>query len=171
MRKNEGIPNTATGVPVQKKYVVQLSEPERQDLLAMLRKGKSPARTLNRAHILLLTHEGKTDADIAASLHLGASTVERTRRKFVEENLEHALTDQKRTGMRPMLDDKQEAFLIALACAAPPVERIRWTMQLLADRLVELAVVERISDETVRRTLKKLPQALAKAAMVHPRGQ
>jgi hypothetical protein len=100
------------------------------------------------------------------------TTVERIRQRFVAGGVERALRDQPRPGGRPKLDRKQEAFLIALACSAPPNGRARWTMQLLADRLVALEIVETISDETVRRTLKKeRAQALAPKALVHRRSR
>jgi transposase len=120
---------------------------------------------------LLLADEGGADAAIAAALHVHRATVERTRPRFVEGGIERALHDRPRPGSRPKLDRKQEAFLVALACSAPPDGRARWTMQLLADRLVALEIVDAISDETVRRTLKKeRPQTLAQEALVHRYG-
>jgi transposase len=138
-----------------KKYHVTLTNDDREQLLAMTKRGKIAARQVNRAHILLHAHAGATDEVIAHALHIGTATVERTRKRFVEEGLEAALAERPRPGGRCKLEGKPEAFLIALACSAPPDERPCWTMQLLADRLVELKVVESISDETVRRTLKK----------------
>ena len=140
---------------MEKRYVVDLSETERSALLGRIKAGRSGARQLNRAHILLLADEGHPDVEIAAALHVGRSTVERTRRRFVEGGVERALTERPRPGGMRKLDGKQEAFLVALACSDPPQGRTRWTLRLLADRLVELDVVERISYETVRRTLKK----------------
>jgi transposase len=138
-----------------KKYSVTLTDDEREQLLAMTKRGKVAARQLSRAHILLHANAGANDDAIAHALHIGTATVERTRKRFVEEGLEAALAERPRPGGRRKLEGKQEAFLIALACSAPPDERPRWTMQLLADKLVELRVVESISDETIRRTLKK----------------
>ena len=92
---------------------------------------------------------------MAAARHLGKCTVKRTRLRFVEGGLERALDDRRRPGKARLLDGKQEAFLVALACSAPPEGRVRWTMQLLADKLIELRVVDAITDETVRRLLKK----------------
>jgi transposase len=138
-----------------KKYVVNLSEAERTELLDLVKKGKVAARKLNRAHILLQAHEGAIDESIAASLHVGSATVERIRRRFVEGNLEWALNEKHRPGAKCKLDPKQAAFLIALACSEPPQGRKQWTMQLLADKMVEVKQVESLSDETVRRTLKK----------------
>jgi transposase len=110
---------------------------------------------LTRAHILLHADSQATDDDIAQALHIGTATVERIRKRFVEEGLEAALNERPRAGGRRKLEGKREAFLVALACSTPPDERKCWTMQVLADKLVELNQVESISDETVRRTLKK----------------
>lgn len=156
---------------MRKLYLVKLFAQERTQLQTLLRGGKIAARTLNRAHVLLLADEGKIDLEIAAALHIGASTVERTRKRFVEGGLDAALYEKPRVGHAPKLNDKQQAYLIALACSDPPEGRVRWTVRLLASRLVELGVTDAISRESVRRTLKKLPQALAKATLVHPRGE
>jgi transposase len=137
------------------KYLVTLTDDERAQLLALTKKGTVSARRLTRAHILLQADRGTPDAAIAAALHSGTATVERTRKRFVEEGLAAALQERPRPGGRRKLEGKQEAFLIALACSTPPDGRQHWTMQLLADKLVELKHVESISDETVRRTLKK----------------
>ena len=138
-----------------KKWVVDLSEDERGQLLALLRKGKGAAQRVRRAHILLHADEGRTDEAIAEALHTNRSTVERTRRRFVEAGLEAALSERPRPGAAPALDRKGQATLLALACSNPPEGRACWTMQLLADELVERRVVGAISDETVRRVLKK----------------
>jgi transposase len=138
-----------------KRYVVTLTEDERTHLLALTKKGKVAARKLARAHILLPADAGAMDVAIAAALHVGIATVERVRKRCVEEGLEAALCERRRPGAQRKLEGKQAAFLIALACSPPPQGRTCWTMQLLANRLVEWRVVEAISDETVRRTLKK----------------
>jgi transposase len=138
-----------------KRYAVQLSGDEQRRVRQLTRKGQVAARTLTRAHILLLTDQGMADERIAATLHVGLSTVVRTRKRYGEGGLDAALYERPRPGGLPTLDDKQEAFLVALACSTPPEERVTWTMQLLADRLVSLGVVDAISDETVRRILKK----------------
>lgn len=137
------------------KYLVTLADDEREQLLALTKRGKVAARQLHRAHILLHAHAGATDDVMAHALHIGTATVERTRKRFVEEGLEAALAERPRPGGRRKLEGKPEACLIALACSAPPDERPCWTMPLLADTLVELDIVESISDETGRRTLKK----------------
>jgi putative transposase len=139
----------------RKLYIVNLTDDERQQLLALVKKGHASARKLGRAHMLLQADDGATDEAIAAALHVGRATVERTRKRFVEGNLSRALNEDPRAGRAPMLDDKQEAYLIAMACSTPPAGQRRWTMQLLADEIVRLKQVESISDETVRRTLKK----------------
>lgn len=136
-------------------YHVSLAAEERERLLTLVRHGKSPARKVMRAQLLLLADEGRSDNDIQAALHTSLSTILRTRRRFVEEGLEAALSEKPRSGAPCKLDGKQEAYLIALACSNPPVGRDRWTLRLLADKLVELDVVEEISDETVRLRLKK----------------
>ena len=139
----------------KKKYIVSLESDEHKDLLAMTKSGKLSARRLNRIHILLQAADSADDKMIASSLHIGTATVARIRQRFVEGGVEHALTEDHRLGGKRKLDDKQEAFLIATACSAPPEGRKTWTMQLLADRLVQIKTIDTISDETVRRTLKK----------------
>jgi transposase len=138
-----------------KKYIISLTDQERETLLALTKKGSLPARKLNRAHILLQADAGASDTAIAAGLHVGTATVERIRKRFVEGNLEGALTERPRPGGTPKLDGKGEATLVACACSTPPDDHKVWTMQLLADKLITLGVVDSISDETVRRTLKK----------------
>jgi transposase len=138
-----------------KKYLVTLMDAERNSLLALTKKGSLAARKLNRAHILLQADTGVTDAAIAAALHVGIATVQRIRKRFVEGGLELALSEQPRPGGTPKLDGKAEATLVAWACSTPPDDQKVWTMQLLADKLIELKVVDAISDETVRRVLKK----------------
>jgi transposase len=118
-------------------------------------KGESGARRIRRARILLLADEDRLDKEIASFLGAAVTTVERVRKRFVEEGLEAALSERPRPGAARKLDGRQEAFLMALACSDAPEGRGRWSMRMLADRLVELEVVEEISDETVRRTLKR----------------
>ena len=139
----------------RKVYIVELKGDERDTLLELVKSGQTKARKLNRAHILLLADEGESDPRIARALHTSESTVQRTRKRFVEGNLEFALNERRRPGAKPKLSSKDEALLIALSKSTPPEGRKCWTMQLLADRLVELSEVESISDETVRRILKK----------------
>jgi transposase len=137
------------------KWIVALSEEQRRDLQSLLRKGKSSARRITRARILLLAAENRPDDEVAAALHTSRSTVERVRRRFVEQGLAVALSERPRPGAVPKLDERGQATLIALACSDPPKGRGSWTMKLLADELVVRRVVPSISDEAVRRTLKK----------------
>lgn len=141
-------------MPRPKQHHVKLSETQAQQLHELISKGRASARVIRRAHVLLLAAQDKEDKEVAAALHLNAQTVYQLRKRFALEGLEATLYDKPRLGSKPMLDGKQEALLIALACSQPD-ERESWTMQLLADKLVELKVVDAISDETVRRTLKK----------------
>ena len=138
-----------------KKYVVDLNDQEKKRLEDLTTKGNSGARRIRRARILLLAGEGYIDEEIARALGAAVTTVERTRKRFVEEGLEAALSERPRPGAARKLDGHREAYLVALACSDPPEGKKRWSMRLLADRLVELGVVDEISDETVRRTLKK----------------
>lgn len=154
-----------------KEHRVDLTDEERAELFVLIRRGKAPARTLTRAHLLLHASEDTYDWATAEALRVSRTTVERVRRRFAAappgERVQRALYDQPRPGAAPKLDAKAEARLIALACTAPPDKRTVWTMQLLADTLVELQVIEQISDETVRRTLgKKQAQAVAAGALV-----
>jgi len=138
-----------------KVYVVDLTEEERAYLLGFIKSGTQSARKLNRARILLLADDGKTDSEIVEALHTGPATVQRIRRRFVEGNLEGALTEQPRPGGDRKLDEKGAAVLETLAQSKPPDGRKRWTLQLLAERLVAMKVVDSISAETVRKELKK----------------
>jgi transposase len=138
-----------------KRVIVQLSPADRQTLQQLTRKGKISARKLNRARILLLADEARAESDISRILGTSGNTIWRTKKRYNEGGLDWALNEEPRSGAPPKLDGKQEAFLVALACSDPPQGRETWTMQLLADKLVELAIVETIADETVRTTLKK----------------
>ena len=140
-----------------KKYHVTLTQAERAELHDFVHKGTVSARKLTRAHILLHADAGATDAAIATALHVSERTVERVRQRFVERGLEQALgrKPQDRPSRERKFDGAAEARLIALACSAPPTGRARWTMKLLADKLVELEVVDAIAGETVRQVLKK----------------
>jgi len=124
-------------------------------LLDFIKSGTHSARKLNRARILLLADEGKSDPEIAEALHTGTATAQRTRQRFVEGNLEGALNERPRPGAQKKLDEKGEAVLETLAHSKPPAGRKRWTLQLLADRLVALKVVDSISHETVRQEARK----------------
>jgi transposase len=135
--------------------VVRLSEEEHGLLVALVSKGKASAREIRRANTLLQLESGTPESLVARSLSTSISTVRRTRRRFLDEGLSAALSERPRPGATSKLDGKAEALLVALACSTPPEPNTVWTMQLLADRVVALGVVETISDETVRRALKK----------------
>ena len=140
---------------MSKRVEIDLTPDDRQALQQLTRKGKTSARKLNRARILLLVDEGRAESDISQILGTSGNTIWRTKKRYNEGGLDWALNDEPRAGASPKLAGKQEALLVALACSDPPEGRETWTMQLLADKLVELDVVTSISDETVRTTLKK----------------
>ncbi len=138
-----------------KLYRVDLRNDEQTELDKLTRQGKVSARKMKRAQILLKAGLGWRDEDIMQALDTSRSTVERTRRRFVEGGLPKALNEDARPGQRRKLDGRAEAHLVALACSERPDSQARWSMRLLADKLVELGVVESISHEAVRQTLKK----------------
>lgn len=143
-----------------KKYVVRLTEKERTQLETLVRSGRAHARKLLYGRILLKADEGGpdrwNDERIADALEISPATVARERRRFCEEGLEVALMPRKPgRPRRRVLDGRAEAHLIALSCSDPPEGRERWSMRLLADRMVELGHVDTVSHETIRRTLKK----------------
>jgi transposase len=138
-----------------KRYIVDLSQDEKDTLVELTRKGRPGARKVKRANILLLADQGKKDEDIVTWLHTSRNTVIRTRRKFVDGGLAFALNERSRAGRWPKIDDKIETILTTLAQSQPPGGRKRWTLQLLADRLVTLTDLESLSYEAVRLVLKK----------------
>ena len=146
---------------MRNRQIVRLTLDERAQLLGLISAGRAPARKLTHARILLKADCGPegpacTDEAIAQALEVGEITVWRVRKRYVEEGLEAALTHRHPKNHRPRrLDGDQEAHLIALACSEPPEGRDRWTLRLLAGRMVELEYTERVSYETVRVTLKK----------------
>jgi transposase len=148
---------------VYKRYVVRLTDEERESLEVLVRRGRAHARKLLYARILLKSDASEggpawTDERIAEALETSADTVARERRRFLEDGLEVALMPRKPgRPRRRVLDGRAEARLVALSCSKPPEGRGSWTLRLLADRMVELGVVEGVSHETVRRTLKKTP--------------
>lgn len=139
----------------RKKYLINLSDEEHETLVDMTRKGEIKARKFKRAMILLKADEGLTDTQIMAAIDTSRPTVERIRKRFVEGGLGKALNEDPRPGQRRKLDGREEAILIATACSEAPEGHDHWTMRLLAGKMVELGVVESISHETVRQTLKK----------------
>jgi len=146
---------------MEKRYRVTLTEQERQELQKMVSTGKAAAKKLVRARILLLADQteggpAQSDPEICDALGCGRATVERVRKQFVEDGFEGTLQPARSQRVyERRLDGKAEAHLIALTCGAPPEGRARWTLRLLADRMVALQHIETVSHETVRRTLKK----------------
>lgn len=138
-----------------KRFIVDLSEAEEAELVALTQKGRPGARKIKRANILLLANTGKRDLEITELLHTSWLTVLRTRHRFVEGGLSFALNELPRAGRLPKIDDKVETILTTLAQSQPPEGRVRWTLQLLADRLVALTRLESLSYEAVRLVLKK----------------
>src|SRR6202166_2007697 len=135
------------------RYRVDLSQIERAALRALLSGGKHASRRLKRAQILLAADAGASDEEIARSVGVGGSTVYRTKRRFVEGNLERALSEEPRPGAERKLTGKEEALLVATACASPPEGRARWTLELLASAIVKLTEHKSLSHETIRRRL------------------
>ena len=146
-----------------KKYVVRLSAEERERLKALIRKGKSPAQRLMKARMLLKADvseagEGWSDSAIATALDTSVSNIVRTRRQLVEEGFEAVLTRKHRasSARQRIFDGVAEARLVALACSQPPAGHARWSLRLLEQKVVELSIVEKASDNTIGRTLKKM---------------
>jgi len=160
------LPKTEDEEMPAKIYKVTLTNEERAQLTAIVSKGTGNARRIRRAQMLLLADENQTggawkDADIAKALHAHVRTVERTREKCVQEGLEAALNHTRPQKTRPkVLDGAAEARLVQLACSAAPDGHERWSLQMLADKLIELEVVATVSRETVRTTLKKMNLSL-----------
>ena len=140
----------------RKKYLINLSGEERERLLEMTRKGSLKARQYKRAMILLKADEGLSDPQIIAALNVSRPCVERIRKRFVADGIERALNEDPRPGQRRKLDGRAEATLIATACSEAPAGHKHWSLRLLAGKLVQLQVVDPVSYETVRRTLKKM---------------
>lgn len=139
----------------RKIYLIKLSAEENASLLAMTRKGTLNARKFKRAMILLKGNEGLSDPQIMAALNVSRPTVERIRKRFVLDGLEKALNEDPRPGKKRKLDGRAEATLIATTCTEAPAGHKHWSLRLLAETLVELQVVDTISHEAVRQTLKK----------------
>jgi transposase len=145
----------------KKKYIISLTTEERKILEQLTTTGKAPAYKINHARILLKADTnqvggGWTDAAISQALDISVATIERVRQRFVETNLESALSRQLQQQRKPRrLNGEQEAHLIAMTCSEVPEGQARWSLRLLADRMVELGYVESVSHETIRQTLKK----------------
>ena len=145
----------------KKKYIVSLTSSERDDLEQLTKKGKIAAYKMNHARILLkadINQEGGgwIDRKISESLDIGHATIERVRQRFVEEGIEAALNRREQKKRRQkIIDGEKEAYLIAIACSETPTGKGNWTLQMLADKMVELNYVEQVSTETIRQSLKK----------------
>ena len=142
---------------VREKFAVRLTPEERDQLEHMVRAGKSSARATTRAGVLLKTDEGWSASRVAQALDVAQGTVFRLKRRFAEDGLEGTLKDRVQAHRYRKLDERGEAHLIALACSPAPEGHEHWELRLLADRMVELGVVESLSHETVRLHLKKTP--------------
>ena len=153
------------------KYKVALTEAERSRLNEVSQRGKASVRTVKRALSLLKADQGLRDREIADVLLVNAATVARARKRYVEEGLEAAINDRPRPGQERKLDGKQEAHLIAFACSAAPEGHTHWTLQLLADKVVELEFAESISLDRCARYSKKRTQALEEERVVYPQGE
>lgn len=140
---------------MRKMALVRLTEEQRADLTRRLEHTPLTGRQRRRHHILLLADQGQTDEQIALATGAGVSTVERLRKRYASEGLEAALAEKPRRGAPAKLDGKQEALIVALACSEAPQGQARWSARLLANRAVEMEVVESISESAVRRLLKK----------------
>ena len=140
----------------KKLYCVRLEEGERKELTSYLRRGKSSSRSLTRARILLLADEGRSDEEISDVLKVSKSTASRIRKRYCEGGLDVALHEKSRSGAPTKIDGRIEAQLTLLACSEPPDGRSKWTVRLLADKLVEMEAVDSISHMSVQRLLKKM---------------
>jgi transposase len=139
----------------KKKYVVHLTDEQRDQLNSLTSKGTNSARKIRRANILLLSEQQKTAKEISQTLKTDIQSVYNIRKRFVEEGLESTLNERPRPGAPLKLSDKAEKVAIAIACSTPPEGRSCWTMQMIADKLVELKYVDGISEDTIRLRLKK----------------
>jgi transposase len=138
-----------------KKHEVTLLPNEKKKLKAIVSSGQNKAAVIRRAHILLKTDEGKTDAEISDILYVSKQTIRRTRLRYVTEGLQVALEDRPHPKPEPKLNEEQEAHLVAVTCSSPPAGHARWTLELLQERLIQDGIVAGIAPETVRLLLKK----------------
>ncbi|UQZ82691.1 hypothetical protein SK3146_01850 [Paenibacillus konkukensis] len=157
---------------MEKRWVVELSQEEREQLEQLINKGKVAGHKIKHAHMLLKADEGEhgpswPDTRIAEAYNVSESTVRNLRKRLVEKGFEAALEREKQTNYRTKLDGEAEAKLIAIACSQPPEGYSRWSVRLLADRLVELEIVDAVSHMTVQRVMKKQTQTMVEEAMVY----
>ena len=137
------------------KNPVVLKPKERKFLHQLISKGSEKARKITRCRILLLADEGKNDTQIIQALKVARNTIRQVRLRFVQEGLEAAINEQPRSGAPVKFSGRQRAKITAIACSEPPQGRVRWTLRLLADKVVELEMVDSISHQTVKNILKK----------------
>lgn len=152
---------------MHKEFHIQLTDEERRELNGLIESGSNLARKVTRARILLLSDAGKRDREIAEALQVCAQTVYRVRKRFFNEKSMESLEEKPRSGKPPKLDGLTAARITALACSDPPEGREHWTLRLLADRAVELELVDSISHEGVRKLLKKRIKAAPETEMIH----
>jgi transposase len=143
-----------------KQFRVELSEQERQQLQKIVRFGKDKARKITRCRILLLADKGKTDQEISDALNVCLATIFNIRRRYCQGGLERAISEEARSGQPPKFKGKSMAKITALACSKPPEGRAKWSLRLLADRVIELDIVETISHVSVYNILKKTNSSL-----------
>ncbi len=141
---------------MNKKYVIKLKNEEREKLIELTHKGKEKVRKLKRCQILLLSDEGRSDVEIAKVLKVSAGTVANIRRRYANDGLESALNEKRRPGAPKKYKGLESAKITALACSTPPEGHGRWTLRLLADKVVELEMVNEISHMSIHRILKKM---------------
>lgn len=134
---------------------VKLKPKERKELKQLVNKGTEKARKITRCRILLLADEGKNDTQIIEALRIARNTIRTVRSRYVQEGLEAAINEQPRSGAPKKFTGRQKAKITAIACSEPPEGRSRWTLRLIADKVVELKIVDNISHQTVKRVLKK----------------
>jgi transposase len=149
---------------MRKTAIIHLTDEQRADLTQRLERSPLTGRQRRRHQILLLADQGRTDKQIAQATGAGLSTVERLRKRWVREGLEAALTEKRRSGAPAKLDGKQEALIVALACADAPEGHAQWSARLLANRAIEMEIVEGISESSVRRLLKKTRSSRGKSS-------
>ena len=154
------------------RYIVELTSDERDELKALIVGGINRVRRTKRAQILLAADAGSSDEEIARTVGVGTSTVYRTKRRLVEGGVQRALTEQPRAGGQRKLSSNEEAILVGLACATPPAGRAKWTLELLANELVQMTEHDAISTETVPSPARrKRAEALAEEDVVHSQGR
>jgi putative transposase len=146
-------------VPRNTTFVVNLTKEDREYLNQFIRRGKASARSLTRARILLMADEGYSNKEIVEVLKTTRPTVNRIRKRYFQEGLDSAINDKPRSGAPPKIDGRIEAQVTLLACSEPPEGRSTWTLQLLADKLVELEAIDSISTMSIQRILKKVKRS------------